>query len=143
LSDILATGEFDALIGARAPSCFRNGAPSIERLYPDYSTVEQDYFLQTGLFHIIWLIRIRKDLDYAHPWLPTNVYRAFVEAKRIAIEELEAINALCATLPWLPAELEATGAVMGENFWPYGIEGNAKCVETMARYAHERGLTDR
>ena len=61
--------------------------------------MEQDYFRRTGLFHIMWVIRICKDLAYAHPWLPTNVYRAFVEANRIAIEEMEAINALCTTLP--------------------------------------------
>ena len=143
LSDMLATGEIDALIGARAPTCFRNGAPNVDRLHKDYRAVEQEYFRRTGLFHIMWVIGIRKELADAHPWLPTNVYRAFVEAKQIAIKDMEAINALCVTLPWLPAELEATRAVMGEDFWPYGIDGNAKCVETMARYAHEQGLTDR
>ena len=143
LSQMLADGALDALIAARVPSCFKNGAPHVGRLYPDYRAAEQDYFRRTGLFHIMWVIGVRKSLVERYPWLPTNVYRAFVEAKRIAIAELEAINALSVTLPWLAAEVDATREVMGEDYWPYGIEGNAICVETMARYAFEQGLADR
>jgi len=143
LSDMLADGALDALIAARVPSCFKNGVPHVGRLYPDYRAAEQDYFRRTGLFHIMWVIGVRKSLVERYPWLPTNVYRAFVEAKRIAIAELEAINALSVTLPWLSAEVDATRAVMGEDYWPYGIEGNTVCVETMARYAYEQGLADR
>ena len=143
LSDMLEAGEIDALFGARAPSCFRRGAPNVGRLYPDFRAVEQAYYRRTGLFPIMWLIGIRKDMVERYPWLPANVYRAFVEAKRIAMERLEAINALEVTLPWLCAEVAATKQVMGDDYWPYGIAENAKDIEAMTRYAYQQGLTDR
>ena len=32
---------------------------------------------------------------------------------------------------------------MGQNFWPYGIEANRKTLETLFRYSHEQGLSNR
>ena len=30
--------------------------------------------------------------------------------------------------------------LMGEDFWPYGVEANRKTLETFLRYAAEQGL---
>ena len=43
----------------------------------------------------------------------------------------------------LEAEVEETIELMGEDYWPYGIERNVKSIETMARYSHEQGLSKR
>jgi 4,5-dihydroxyphthalate decarboxylase len=32
---------------------------------------------------------------------------------------------------------------MGDDFWPYGLERNRKCLETFLRYHHEQGLSKR
>ena len=32
---------------------------------------------------------------------------------------------------------------MGENFWPYGIEPNRKTLETLFRYSHKQGLSNK
>ncbi|MCC6779195.1 MAG: ABC transporter substrate-binding protein, partial [Hyphomicrobiales bacterium] len=64
-------------------------------------------------------------------------------AKNIALEEMRDIDALNVTLPWLNAEIDETVALMGDDYWPYGIEPNRKTLETMVRYAHTQGITAR
>ena len=44
------------------------------------------------------------------------------------------------SLPWIGQEIEETRKLMGENFWPYGIEPNRKSLEALFQYSHEQGL---
>jgi 4,5-dihydroxyphthalate decarboxylase len=143
LSDMLEKGELDAIIAPRMPACARRPGTSVARLFPDYARAEEDYFRRTGFFPIMHLIAIRRDLAEAHPWLPVEVYKAFMTAKEVAIESLEDVGALAATLPWGASELDRTRAVMGENFWPYGFEENKSELDTFARYLQEQGLSAR
>jgi 4,5-dihydroxyphthalate decarboxylase len=143
LSGMLASGEIDAMFSARAPSCFVKGAPHVGRLFPDYRAVEKAYYRKTGLFPIMHLIGVKKSLVERHPWLPTSLYKAFVEAKALALEDVRDINALRVTLPWVEAEALETIALMGEDYWRYGVEENRKDIETLARYSHEQGLVKR
>jgi 4,5-dihydroxyphthalate decarboxylase len=143
LSRLLADGKLDAIISARQPSCFGTGDPLIRRLYPDYRPTEQDYYRRTGVFPIMHAVGIRRDLVDTHPWLAASLYKAFVEAKRLADAELAEVTALKIGLPWLRAELDATRSLMGDDFWPYGVPPNRKTLELMARYSHEQGLAVR
>jgi 4,5-dihydroxyphthalate decarboxylase len=43
--------------------------------------------------------------------------------------------------PYLPAFIDEVRGILGEDYWPYGIEANAATLETFVRYAHEQGLT--
>jgi 4,5-dihydroxyphthalate decarboxylase len=143
LSAMLESGELDALFTARAPSCFTKGAPNIVRLFPDYREVEKGYYKRTGMFPLMHLIGIKRELAERHPWLPASLYKAFCEAKIFAMREVRDINALLVTLPWLVAEAEETTALMGEDFWRYGVKENAKEIEALTRYAHDQGLVSR
>ena len=143
LAGMLAAGELDAMFSARAPSCFLRGAAHVGRLFPDYRAVEKAYYQKTGLFPIMHLIGVKKDLVARHPWLPTSLYKAFAAAKALAYAEVRDINALRVTLPWVEAETLETIALMGEDFWRYGVNENRKEIETLARYAHEQGLVQR
>lgn len=143
LSELLANGELDAVISARAPSCFGQPGIPVQRLFPDYRTVEQDYFRRTGLFPVMHAVGVRQDLAAKHPWLAASVYKAFAECKRIADADLKEVTALKIGLPWVTAELEATQQVMGEDFWPYGVSANRKALEAMTRYSYEQGLAVR
>jgi 4,5-dihydroxyphthalate decarboxylase len=40
-------------------------------------------------------------------------------------------------------EHEHTLAVMGEDFWSYGLEPNRHVLETFLRFRHEQGLSHR
>ena len=66
-----------------------------------------------------------------------------MQAKRLADAEFAELTALKIGLPWLTAEFDATREVMGNDFWPYGVEPNRKTLELMARYSHEQGLAVR
>ncbi|HYY60603.1 MAG TPA: ABC transporter substrate-binding protein, partial [Burkholderiales bacterium] len=67
VSVMLEAGELDGMIGARAPSCFLRGVPNVARLFPDFRTVEQDYFRRARMFPIMHAIGIRKSLVEQHP----------------------------------------------------------------------------
>jgi 4,5-dihydroxyphthalate decarboxylase len=143
LSDMLARGEIGALISARAPSCFQNGTPGIRRLFPDYRAAEVEWYRKTGLFPIMHILGIRRALAERHPWLPASVLKAFTEAKRLCIEELQDVTAVRTTVPWLVPELEETRALMGDDFWRYGFKNNLKELEVMTRWSLRQGLAAR
>jgi 4,5-dihydroxyphthalate decarboxylase len=143
LARLLAAGELDAVISARQPSCFVAGHPLIRRLFPDYRAAERDYYRRTGIFPIMHAVGVRRDVADKHPWLAASLYKAFVQAKRLADAEFTEVTALKIGLPWLTAEFDATREVMGDDFWSYGVEPNRKTLELMARYSHEQGLAVR
>jgi len=143
LSEMLETGEIDAMISARAPSCFLRGAPNVARLFPDYRSAEQDYFRRTGIFPIMHIIGVRRSIYERHPWVAVNLLKAFMQAKGIAMYELSQIGHLFASLPWSVYERDQTVALMGEDFWSYGLAENRKVLDTFLRYHHHQGLSSR
>ena len=143
LVGMLRNGDLDALFTARAPSSFINGEPHIARLFANTREAERAYYKKTGLFPIMHLVGIKKTLVERYPWLATSVYKAFLEAKRLAIIDLCDVNALMVTLPWLEAETKDTMAVMGPDFWKYGVHENLPEIEALTTYAFEQGLVDR
>ena len=142
LSAMLAEGEIDALFSARPPSCFQH-APHIARLFPDYRTTEQIYFKKTGIYPLMHAVGIRSSLVRQYPQLPAALYGAFLAAKQRALADLERLAAFAVTLPWVEAEYRATQAVLGPDIWPYGIAENQKAIDTLCRYLHEQGFTQR
>ncbi len=140
LVNLFTAGKLDALFTARAPSCYVDGAPNIDRLFPNYREIEKQYYAKTGLFPIMHLIGVRKTLVERYPWLPVSLYKAFCEAKAIALDEVRDVSALNVTLPWVEAEVLDTIRVMGRDYWKYGIAENAAEIETITRYSYEQGL---
>ncbi len=143
LSGMLETGEIDAMITARAPSCFDRKVPNVDRLFPNFKAVEQAYFQRTGLFPIMHLIGIRKSLVDQYPWLAVNIYNAFLAAKKVAIKELYELTQLMINLPWAVDHYQETVRVMGEDFWPYGFNANRKNLDTFLGYHQDQGLSKR
>jgi 4,5-dihydroxyphthalate decarboxylase len=143
LGAMLQAGEIDALIAPRAPSCFERGAAHVGRLFPDFRKVEREYFTKTGIFPIMHVIGIRKSLAEAQPWLGASLMKAFARAKALALSEFREVAALKITLPWIAAEAEATAALMGEDYWPYGIEANVASLDAFLRHHHAQGLSPR
>jgi 4,5-dihydroxyphthalate decarboxylase len=143
LVGMLRDGELDALFTARAPSSFLAGEPHIGRLFPDTRAAELAYYKKTGLFPLMHLVGIRKNLVEQYPWLPVSVYKAFCEAKALAMADLTDVNALMVTLPFLEAETKETMAAMGADFWRYGVNENIREIEALSQYAYEQGLLDR
>jgi len=140
LSAMLAAGEIDALYTARQPSTFRNGNGDVRRLFEDFPEVERKYFRETGIFPIMHTVVIRRDVYEAHPWVAQSLVKAFSAAQQLTYADLTQTAAPAAMLPWLFEHVEATRRLMGEDFWPYGLERNRSALTTFLRYAAEQGL---
>jgi 4,5-dihydroxyphthalate decarboxylase len=143
LSRMLADGELDALVTARAPSTFHREPEKVRRLFPNYVEVEKDYYRRTRIFPTMHTIVIRRDVYAKAPWVAQSLYKAFTEAKARAYALYDQTAALPAMVPWLIADLEEARREMGEDWWPYGLEPNRKALETFLRYHHEQGLSKR
>jgi 4,5-dihydroxyphthalate decarboxylase len=143
LNQWLLEGRIDGIVAPRAPSAFGAEHSVIARLFPDFRTVEKAYYAKTGIFPIMHVIGIREELVQRYPWLPASVFKAFTEAKNLALENLNEMAALKTTLPWLAAEYEETVAQMGKDYWRYGITGNEATLDAFLRYHHAQGLSIR
>lgn len=140
LSGMLESGDLDALLVPRPPSCFLRGAANVARMFPDYRSVEQDWYRRRRLHPIMHLVIVRQSLVDRYPWLPASLFKTFRQAKDLAIAELERLVALPVSLPWLGAELAATRAVLGADIWPYGFAENRAEIEALIAYSLAQGL---
>jgi 4,5-dihydroxyphthalate decarboxylase len=143
LTGMLTEGKLDAVITARALSSFVEGAPNIGRLFPNYQDVERDYYRRTKVFPPMHLIGIRKNLVEKNPWLPANVYKAFCQAKAVALNHVREIGWPHVTLPWVDAQAAEISEFMGSDYWRYGMSESAHEIETLIRYAYNQGLLAR
>jgi 4,5-dihydroxyphthalate decarboxylase len=144
LSSMLAGGTLDAVMAARRPSCFVSAHPQVSRLFPDYRAAERDYYRKTGIFPIMHALGVRRDVHQKNPWLAASLCKAFTKAKRLADAEFAETTALKIGLPWVNAEYDETRALMGDDYWSYGLNPqNRRTLEAMARYSFEQGLAVR
>jgi 4,5-dihydroxyphthalate decarboxylase len=141
LAQMLASGEIDALVTARTPSTFSRHGGSVRRLFEVPWQVERDYFRRTRIFPIMHTAVVRREVLDANPWVAVTLTKAFQEAKALALEDLTQTSALPISLPFLVDHAYETLDLMGEDFWPYGLEANRHTLETFSRYMHEQGLT--
>jgi 4,5-dihydroxyphthalate decarboxylase len=143
LNEMLESGELDALISARSPSCFVKGSPKVKRLFPNFKDVEIAYYKRSKIFPIMHVLIIRKEIYDKHPWIARSLYKAFCAAKDHAIKNMQISNTLACTLPWLSWERERLKEIFGADWWPYGIEANRRVLEHLIRYMAEQGLLAR
>ncbi len=146
LNDMLERGEIDALFSAHVPPAFRSGSPKVRRLFADYETVERDYFQRTGIFPIMHTVVIRRDLYQNNRWIARALMQAFEEAKAIAAKAYAAADVFFqapSMNPWMIALREKNRALMGDDFWPYGVAANRNTLQACLRYHHEQGITKR
>ena len=143
LEQMFAAGELDALLSLYIPKLFLEGSPAIARLFPNYKEVEQDYYRRTRILPIMHTVVLREDIYRAHPWAARSIYRAFVQARDLAVGGLYDTDALRVALPWLIDHVKEARRVFGADFWAYGLEPNRPTFEAIGRYVHEQGLSPR
>jgi len=140
LNEMIASGEIDAMMSPRMPTCFVENSGRVRRLFPNYKQVEMDYFRKTGLFPIMHGIVIKRSIYEKEPWVAQTLYQAFCAAKDLCISELYDTNILRISLPWTSAEYEETRDLMTADYWPYGLAPNRHNLETLHAYLYEQGL---
>lgn len=142
ISALLAEGAIDGFIAPRPPALPRN-TPNVGWLFPDPVVAAQDYFKRTGIFPIMHLVGVRRTIVEQHPWLPAAVFKAFSQAKDVALEALEDPSASKVTLPFMEERVAEARATMGDDFWSYGLEANRKTLENFLKHHHAQGLSSR
>ena len=141
LSALLDRGEIDAFVGPRAPSCFGRN-PQVGWLYADPTAAAQDYFRRTGIFPIMHVLGVRKELVQQHPWLPVALYKAFDAAKAIALERLADVSAPKASLPFVDEQVAAAPAD-GPRLLALRRGGESRTLEAFLAQHHAQGLSQR
>ena len=143
LSDMLVSGEIDAVISARTPNCFIDKNPMVRRLFDDPMQAERDYFNQSGIFPIMHVIVVRRDIYDANRWILHNLMEAFEKAKQNALNRLYDGTTSYLPIPWgteVVANLQAEVFGDGE-IWPYGVDLNRKTLDPFLLYCFEQGVT--
>lgn len=143
LSQMLGMGEIDVLFSPRVPSSFVTGTGTVHRLFEDYHSVEREYFLRTRIFPIMHTVVIRREVYSKYPWVASSLYGGFVRAQREVYDDLYQAATPKYMLPWIARFVEETRALMGKDFWPYGLEPNLNTLTTFLRYSFEQGLSKR
>lgn len=143
LNEMLLSGDLDAIISAREPDAFMAGDPRIVRLWPDSRAVEERYYKDTGVFPIMHLMVIKNEVLAQHPWVATNLLRAFEEAKANSLRRLASVVHSSIPVPWFHQAYDHARQVFGEDFWPYGVEPNRVTLDTFLQFCHEQGVVTR
>jgi 4,5-dihydroxyphthalate decarboxylase len=143
LEGLLTGGKLDAIFSIYIPTMFQNGSLAIARLFPNFREVEQDYYRRTGIFPIMHTVVIREDVHREHPWVARSLYKAFCDAKDMAIRGLYDTDALRLVLPWLIDHLEEARRELGDDFWAYGLEANRPALTAIGQYVYEQALAPR
>lgn len=143
LSDMLQQGEISGIISAEIPESFRRPASGVRRLFPDYQTIETEYYQRTRIFPIMHTVVIKSALYDRYPWIARTVIDAFEEAKRVGQSRLRYSAVVYSSLPWLSRHIEDLDLMTGgEDLFAYGLESNRHVLETFLRYSQEQGLID-
>jgi 4,5-dihydroxyphthalate decarboxylase len=143
LADMLVSGEIDALYSPRTPAPFAQGRPEVRRLFPKFREVEAAYFAKTGIFPIMHVIVLRRDVYEANRWLARSLTKAFEAARVDALRGIDETAALRYMLPWLADEVAQTRELLGTDYWTYGATANRLDILTLADYSHAQGLAGR
>lgn len=143
LSELLASGEIDCAIIARPPTCFLEGHPDVERLFPDYIEMEEDYYQRTKVWPIMHIIAMRRQILDENPWVARNLLNAFQESKRRSLERLLDPAVSRYPVPWLATYARKMRDMFDGDLFPYGIEENRPTWEQMALYTYQQGIAHR
>jgi 4,5-dihydroxyphthalate decarboxylase len=140
---MLLAGELDAVLSARPPNPFAAGDERVRRMFPDYRTVELAYWRKTGIFPIMHVVTMRREPYERNRWIAMNLLKAFTEAKDRSLKRMADITASFYPLPWMDQNTVISRELLGEDLWPYGIEGSRKTLEAFTQYAFEQGVCHR
>ena len=127
------------------------GSGKVRPLFPDLWAEGRRYHAKTGLYPINHGVVVRRKLLEQHPWIALNLYKAFVAAKEMAVQQMTAsLEPYFATGALGDAvRSEAHSDTLGFGVKPsiktdplgYGVKSSRKVLDTIADYVHEQGLT--
>ncbi len=139
---MLAEGELDGLLHPDLIGPLLDKDPRVARLFPDYHREEVAFYTKTGIFPIMHVLAVRREVLEANRWIAINIFHAFERAKALAMKRLA--NPRVVPLAWYREAWEEQERLLGSDPWHYGLtEQNRNNLETLIGYAHEQGLIRR
>ena len=136
---MLAEGELDAVLHSDLIKPFLAKDPRVARLFPNHKAEEIAYYKKTGIFPIMHVLGLRQAVVEQHPWVAVNLFKAFEEAKAVAMQRMQ--NPRIVPLAWYRDAWEEQENILGPDPWEYGLsDKNRKNLETLIGYSHEQGL---
>lgn len=143
LDDLLLSGDVDAVISARPPASVERGDPRVRRLFADHAAEEAAYFRETGVFPIMHVLTVRRTALERHPHAAGALYDAFEAAKRRSLARAGATTVPGLPLPWSATHARDARVLLGEDWWPYGLEPNRAALDAFLGFAADQQLTER
>jgi len=95
VEQMLTNGEIDAVLHPDLIRPLVEKDPRVARLFPDHRREEVAFFRKTGIFPIMHVLGIKREIAEEHPWVAINVFRAFNEAKSLAMKRAWRIRGSC------------------------------------------------
>lgn len=146
LGSMLEAGEIDALVSAIVPPTLLAGSKNVKRLFDDHEYLERAWFKKTGIFPIMHVVVVRRELYEKHKWIARSFYDALCAAKEVvttAYKGKEGHMHRLFMIPWLTNLVEENRALMGDDYWPYGVAKNHAAIDAFLRYHYEQGISKR
>jgi 4,5-dihydroxyphthalate decarboxylase len=143
LNEMLLSGEIDAILAARPPAAFSLGDKRIKRFFENYLEVEADYYRETGIFPIMHAVAIKRDILDKNPWVARSLLNAFEEAKQRSVQRALDATVTMFPIPWYFETSRRAMDLLGDDYFPYGVEKNRKTLEAFLGYAFEQGVCKR
>jgi 4,5-dihydroxyphthalate decarboxylase len=137
----LLDGTVDCLMTARTALVPPEHAGQVVRVLADAHERDAAWVRDTGFFPILHVIAVRRDAIVKRPALPSELCRAYDEAKELAYRILQ--DERMTSLPFMRRYLDETVATWGDDPWPYGVEPNRAVLDRFLGYAYAQGLTPR
>lgn len=118
----------------------RFGEDQARWLFPDQDAERARYYSKLGFIPMNHCVVVRAEILERYPWVATNLYKAFLEAKEMARAHLRELLTPYRQMGVVTKEITARLEV---DPFPYGVSANAAALETLAEYSREQGLTPR
>jgi 4,5-dihydroxyphthalate decarboxylase len=142
VEQMLVDGEIDALLHPDLIRPLLEKDPRVARLFPNFREEELTYYQKTNIFPIMHVLGVRREIVEKNPWIAINLFHAFDDAKKIAMNRLT--NPRIVPLVWYREAWEEQESIFGDDPWEYGLsQKNENTLTTLVGYAHEQGLTRR
>jgi 4,5-dihydroxyphthalate decarboxylase len=147
IGSMMVAGELDAVIFYLVdPNLIDRSTidlhrhPDIKPLFPDPLAEGVRFYRKTGLYPINHGMVIKRELAEKHPWVLTNILKAFNRANELAERQRAEHVEYHVETGLIPAE---AGKALQTPIISHGIIANQPVLETIAQYSNEQGLTPR
>jgi hypothetical protein len=87
-------------------------------------------------------VAVKRELSAKHPELVKAVYFAFCESKQACEAQYVkgmTFNNMTMMISWFSQLVTENRALLGHDWWPYGIKANRKSLDAYLRYHSNRG----